>query len=280
MSEEGTTTTESSADTGETGGTESALSWLGEAPSEDVAGYVTNKGWKDPGAVVESYRNLETKFGADRAGRTVVLPADDASDTEKAEFYTRLGRPESPEQYEVAAPEGDDGSFAKWAKEQFFNNGLNATQAKTLTEGYTEFARAAAEKQRESYRMQVEADLTALKSEWGAAYDQKVAGAKNAAKALGLKAEVIDKIEEAAGFGDLMRFMDTVASKIGEDEFVSDGDSTATGQLTPEDARAQLRALQHDKDFTDAWLNKRHPKHEEAVAKKSRLAALAVGQAA
>ena len=71
--------------------------------------YAESKGWKGdtpPDALLSSYKNLEKVWGADKAGRALMLPKD-ANDTAALDaIYDKLGRPADPSGYEITLPEG------------------------------------------------------------------------------------------------------------------------------------------------------------------------------
>ena len=92
--------------------------WYG-GYAEDIRGFVENKGWKDPSDAITGYINLEKYLGADKAGRGLVLPKDDAATDEWGQVYDRLGRPKSPDEYKLPVPDGDTGEFAKMAAGEF-----------------------------------------------------------------------------------------------------------------------------------------------------------------
>ena len=113
--------------------------WVSSLP-ESVRGVVLNKGWKAPEDAITSYANLEKLLGADKAGRGVVLPKDDAGADEWGQFWNRLGRPEAADQYNIPLPDGDDGGFAKQAATWFHEAGLTQRQAEGLAGKWNEFA--------------------------------------------------------------------------------------------------------------------------------------------
>ena len=55
--------------------------WFAGFQNAEAKTFVESKGFKDPESLVTSYANMEKLLGADRAGRTVVLPKD-ANDAE------------------------------------------------------------------------------------------------------------------------------------------------------------------------------------------------------
>ena len=68
--------------------------WTAGLP-EEMKGYVQNKGFKDPSAVVESYRNFEKLMGVPQ-DRMIKLPEKAEDKAAWDSIYNRLGRPEKP----------------------------------------------------------------------------------------------------------------------------------------------------------------------------------------
>ena len=241
-----TTQTTSTASTG--------LEWLTGA-SEEVTTYVQNKGWKAPTDLLTSYQQLEKHMGTP-AERLLRLPDfDKAEKTEMDQFYNKLGRPAEPKGYDLPVPEGMPTDFAEAAKIKMHELGLTAKQARELAAWNNEMGAAATAKQKETYEASVAHQNAELKTEWGAAYDQEMGAAKNAAKALGIKPEQIDALEGSLGFANLMKMMSNIGKRIGEDKFVDGGASSINGALTPAGAKARIQQLQGDKDWTAKYLS-------------------------
>ncbi|RJO61602.1 MAG: hypothetical protein C4542_06065 [Dehalococcoidia bacterium] len=241
----------------------------------DTGAYTKNKGWKAPSDIITSYRNLEKVIGADRAGRTVVLPGKDAKPEELEALYNRLGRPASPDKYSISA-EGDDGGFTEWARGTFHKSGLTDVQAKSLAGEYQAYAKQVSERRAAEMADKMAAEHESLKKEWGAKYEHNVGVAKRAAAAFGVPPEVLDTLQQAIGFAGVMKFMATVGAKMGEDTFEEGGDKGGGfGLLSPAEAKAELDRLMSDKDFKTAWLDKNHPRHAEMMERKARLVQMA-----
>jgi hypothetical protein len=231
-----------------------SIDWLTGAP-EDITGFVQNKGWKTPVDAVTSYKQLEKHMGTP-ADKLLRLPDFDKADpAEIGQFYNKLGRPAEAKGYDIPVPEGADTSFAEAAKAKFHELGLTAKQAKALAEWNNQYATEMGGKQQEAYKQTIAAENDALKREWGSAYDQEIGMAKNAAKALGLSPEKIDKMEASLGFADLMRTMANIGRRIGEDKFVAGDSNGGNGVLTPADAQARIKQLQGDKEWTAKYLS-------------------------
>lgn len=217
--------------------------------NDDLKGYVQNKGFKDPGMALESYRNLEKLLGAPKE-RLLRLPEKDDA-PEWGEVYGRLGRPEKAEDYKIQG----DPDFVKWAQGTFHESGLSAKQAQALTEKYNKYVEGLQTQQQQNYEAKIQQEDAALKKEWGAAFDQNVNLAKSAAKTLGISGEQIDALEKAMGFAGVMKFMHGLGAKVGEDAFVSGGNkSSGFGALTPEAAMNRLTALKNDPTFVSKYI--------------------------
>ena len=228
--------------------------WLSGAP-DDITGFVQNKGWKTPVDAITSYKQLEKHMGTP-ADKLLRLPDFDKADpAEVGQFYNKLGRPADPSGYEIPVPEGVDGSFAEAARVKFHELGLTAKQAKELTEWTNQYGQGVVSQQQETYKETIAAENESLRKEWGSAYDQEIGAAKNAAKALGLSPEKIDKMEQSLGFADLMRTMANIGKRIGEDKFVSGDVTGGNGVLTPAGAQARIKQLQGDKEWTAKYLS-------------------------
>lgn len=238
--------------------------------SEDLRGFVENKGVKEPEQLASMYHNLEKMFGADKADRTVVLPGPDADEASMAEFYNKLGRPETPDAYELPVPEGDSGDMAAWASGVFHEAGLSAKQAAMVAEKWNgRIAELASGQQAEAEQTAAQAEAE-LRREWGAAYDQKMNGMDATAAALGMETEHLLGLRNAMGPAAALRFVDQLASKLGEDMVVN-GES-AEAAHTPAAALSAINAMWADPETNKALMDRGHPQHAEMVAKKSALA--------
>lgn len=231
-----------------------AADWTGGL-SEDTRGYVQNKGWKAPGEVLDSYRNLEKLVGTP-ADQILKLPTKDDDTEGWNKVFSKLGRPEKADDYKFTMPkEGGDENFAKWAKSSFHELGLSQKQGEKLVSKWNEFASGTKQQSDQVHQQKVEQEGIALKSEWGAAYDQNINVARRAVNSLGIDGEVINKLESSMGFAGVMKLMQSLGSKLGEDAFVSGGSRGNGGfnVMTPEAARSRLGALKQDKSFVSRY---------------------------
>jgi len=235
------------AQDGGAGGTGDAP-WYSTLPTEQHA-LIQTKGWKDAGAVVESYTNLEKLLGADRAGRTVTIPTDKSTPEEIAAFHTKLGVPDKAEGYEIKIAEGVDPTFSKMMAAAMKDAGIPKGAGEKLAAVYQQQEAAATT----AFLAQSDADMRALQTEWGADFDAKLETAGRGAAALGLKDRALrDKLERAVGTKTLLTWAHMVGemtSEHGGPRLGSDGSKSATFTLTKESAQAKVEALTKDSEF-------------------------------
>ena len=260
------------------GDAEAAPSILDGFGDPDLRTYAEGKGFDKAGfeGVVKSYSHLEKIMSADKAGRTVLLLGDDPTEEQSNEFFSKLGRPKDAAGYEIAAPEGEDGAFAKWAGDAFFSAGLSRTQAAKITEAWGAYSEGVTQTATDAMNLDSVDAQAELKKDWGAAYEQKVKGVDAAAARLGFTEGQLVGLRNTMGAAATMRFIDGLNTKMGDHNFDS-GESVMSNLKTPEQARLELGELTMSKEFMDAWLDRQHPGHAAAVAKKATLAQMAAG---
>lgn len=252
--------------------------WLSGIEDTTVRAWAEGKRYPSVEQAMKSAYHAEKVVGADRAGRTVMLLGDEPTPEESAAFYNKLGRPEEASAYGFTAPEGADPAFAESAKTKFHELGLSDKQAVELSGWYNEQATGSVEQTEAQYKQQVADDTAGLQKEWGAAYDKNILAAKAAASTFGLDETQVENMEAALGFGGLMRFMNSIGSKLGEDT-LEGNDANVSGVMTPETAKIKMSELTGSKEFMDAWMDRSHPGHAAAVAKKESLSKMIMGQA-
>ena len=231
---------------------------------EDTNAYVSNKGWKEPADLLTSYRNLEKFAGG--AKNLVELPPEGATPEQLDAFYTKLGRPGSPDEYGLQPPQGADPELTNWFKGTAHKLGLTAAQAKALYTEWNSMSGSMQEKLQAQQAQESEKAIGALRQEWGQAFDQQIGAGRRAVAALGLDAARLSAYEEKLGTGEMLKLFATLGSKMGEDSFEGGRSESGFG-VTPAQARQEIADLKMDKQFMDNYL-KGNP---DAVGKMRRL---------
>lgn len=217
---------------------------------EDI-GYIQNKKWAGPEAVVNSYKELE-KFRGVSEDKLLIVPKD-ASDTEAFnKIFTKLGRPEKPEQYgEFKAPEGYeqaiDSERIKWADGIVHKLGLNKAQRDALLNETVKYEGDTFKKYQEAEFSKKEADFSKLKQDWGEAFFEREDLAKRAVRSFLTgseeeKGQMLSKIEEAVGTAQMYRLFSNIGERLGEDKMPKTDGGRPFG-YSREQAMADKQAL-------------------------------------
>lgn len=217
--------------------------------AEDEKGYIANKGFKQPGEVLKAYRELEKTFGAPKE-RLLIKPEKEDDAAAMGEFYNKLGRPGSPNDYELDLPkEGADKDFTDWAKTAFHKHGLTKKQASELAKDYMGFNANRNDQQVKANGERLENEDKALKKEWGAAYEQNKNIAQRAINVFGIDQAKLEKLEGSLGSAETAKLFQKIGERLGEDKFVSSGGRQGVGAMTPDAARAEIARLRSDPTF-------------------------------
>ncbi|MBK9156742.1 MAG: hypothetical protein IPM11_01200 [Micropruina sp.] len=254
--------------------------WFTKLSPEERA-WAESKGWKadtDPLAILQSYQNLEKVFGADKAGRTVVLPKDENDKAALDAIYDKLGRPKDPKDYVIELPQGADTTFADAARGWFHKAGLTSAQAKAVTENYRALELDAMQRLKSTHATEVEG----VQKEWGAQYDHKVEVAKAALKAAALPEAQVKAIESAIGPAAAAKMFEFFGRNYVEAGPPGGDTRSAPGfsNLSPAAAAQKMDQLRLDQNFMARYGNPDPKIRAAAMAEMDALAKIAVNNGA
>ena len=211
--------------------------------SEDAKKFVGNKKYESPEDVVNSYMHLEKHLGVPK-DRLIKLP-ENADDPAYSEVYSKLGRPDTFEGYDLKVDEGMEASSLDWVKDTFFEAGLTKKQAETIFAKYQENTAADMDAHEESFLKEIESEKEQLKETWGAAHDKKLNVAKSVVNQFQFDAATVGALQGALGYSKTMEFLADLGTKIGEAGYVG-GDNVP---MAPAEADAELARLKKDANF-------------------------------
>jgi len=239
--------------------------------SDDLKGYVSTKGFKDPASVVDSYRNLEKLIGVKE--KLLQVPDNLGDEKAMADVWKRLGRPEKPEEYGIRA---ENEKLAKWYTETAHKLGLNRNQAEALFKSFDEYAKVEATEVETQHKAKADQMVNELKTKWGAAYDQNLTVAQSAAKQFGITSEQVAQLESVMGFQPVMELLNNIGAKIGEPDFVGGTGAKGFGTkvLPPAQAKEKINQLMQDTE----WFNRYYNGDVQAKQEFENLNKWAIGQ--
>lgn len=215
---------------------------------EENKAYISQKGFKTPEALAESYKSLEAKLSSRVPDeRMLVLPEKVEGDALRP-IFERLGAPKEPKGYELPRDEKSDPKVADWLESTFHKGGLTKTQAGVIMNAYSERLQSEVAAGTEARRVAlIQADAR-LQGEWGAEYEKNVNIAKQGAKILGIDPKTLDVLEALQGREVLFKNLQKIGVAVGESNFI-DGKTNVPTPLTPEQAQAEINTLMKDQKF-------------------------------
>lgn len=258
-------------------GAPAAFDWKTSGLDDGGLALVTERGWKGPGDVLQSYRNLEKLTGVPPE-RMVKLPGPKDDPKAWDEVYTKLGRPETADKYVIPVPEGDKGEFAGVAKDWFHKAGVTQSQATKLAEHWNGYMSEQQKAQQTQVEQRNATDIVQLKQAWGTDYDAKASLADRAAETFGMTETHLAALKQTMGPKAAMEFLHNIGSKVAvEDKAVPgmDGKSGAGFAMTPEMAQAKIAELKRDKTQAQLFNSPDPRQRQEARAEMDRLVKIA-----
>lgn len=225
--------------------------------------------------VLPMYRSAEQKLGVP-ADQVLRLPGKDAKPEDWRSVWQKLGAPEKPEGYDFGEQLKDD-KIATSFRAKAHELGVPAPMAKAITEWFTGESGALREAQEAAFDQQADADIAALKTEWGNDYDKNLDLAKRVRKAMGVTEEEAVALERAIGLKRAAQVFSKFGGALGEHRFSGGQEGgQGFGGMSPEAARARIADLRKDSE----WMAKYTAGDAEKKAEFTRLNQIAYPVAA
>lgn len=235
-------------------GGEGGQPWFAGIQDEGLRGYVQTKGFKDPAALAESYRNLEKLQGVPQ-DRLLKLP-EKPDDPAWNDVFGRLGKPADPKGYELKF-EGDP-SFAERFAGVFHEANLTKAQAAKLNEAWNGYVNELIQQDEQARKERDAAEMQELRQKWGQQFDANAELGRRAGREFGLSEQEFAAISSALGSGKTLELFQRIGSKLGEAAPFNPQGGNGGGSgfgITPEAAKARIQALTADKEWAARYLN-------------------------
>jgi len=241
-----------------------------DTPTQSWKDSISEEYRKDPNiekfteadALAKSYINAVRMIGQDK----IAIPTKNSTQEVWDEAYAKLGRPESPDKYNLKI-ESDvvnmDENAIKSFAEQSHKLGLNTQQAEGILDFYKNNMEGTAQQSKidtETAQAQSEQEL---RQEWGRDFDAKVQQAGALAKA-NIDSEVLDMtLSNGIRLGDhpqIIKGFAKIASLMSEDKMVTTESESVN---TVADIESEISAITNDTN--SPYWNKSHPDHDKMV---------------
>lgn len=250
-----------------------------ETLPEDIRGEAVFRDIKDLAGLARSYHSAAKMIGG-RPQDLIKVPGPDDAEGH-AVVWEKLGRPADAKGYELPDPKLPEGVAVDTALRDGFAGkahelGLTKKQAGALYDWWNTSMGGMATARTQAMTQANEAAVQGLAQEWGAAKDERLADAKAAVQHYGGEdvLTTLETVRTADGvlLGNLPQLAKVFANlgkQLREDGLVGRGGGDAA--MSPAEAQQEINALNADKQFMAAYVNKHAPGHADAVAKMTRL---------
>lgn len=210
----------------------------------EVKTWLSAKKYPDAEHALKAHWGLERMMGADKAGRTVMLPKDENDADGWKSLSQRLGVPEKPEDYKLPIPQGADDGFAKTASAWFHEAGVPPRMANFVANKWNEYIAGEVQKGEAADKAESEKQMTALRQEWGHEFDAKAElgrrGFAEFAKQFGLDDKAaLDRAESVLGSANLVKFFAGIGSLNAESQFAGGG-APGNFRMSVNDAQREI----------------------------------------
>jgi hypothetical protein len=245
--------------------------------SADLKTHPSIQRYADPEALAGAYVNLEKRIGIP-AERQLILPENAEDKDAMAAIWRKLGAPEKPEDYKFTLADGSNDTdkamadrFAAYAHEHNVPKSIADAVVQFWEERTAETLTAQAAMAAEARA----AGETALRKEWGAAFDQK--GQEIGRLLLKLGGADVAKALEGEGLANhpqLAMVLGKALDLIAEPDRMTGAAGEGARQdraLTPVQARAKVREL----DNHPALRDRKHVEHARVLADRTKYARMA-----
>lgn len=223
--------------------------WVEAITDTDLKGYVQNKGFKDPGALADSYRNLEKMVGVPKE-RLLKLP-EKGDDPEWGNVWHRLGRPEKADEYQL---QGDEALIKRFG-EVFHGANLTRTQANAINEAWNGYVSELVATEEAEFQARDRKELEELKTRWGGDFDKHAEFGRRAGQEFGLNEADFKAVSDALGPGKTLELFHKIGSKLGEAKPFDAAGGQSFTSMTKEQAQQKINQLMQDRDWTSRYLN-------------------------
>lgn len=250
---------------------EAPPSWRDEVP-EDYREEKTLSKYQTVGDLAKGHVHLSRMMG-----NSVKIPGEDATDEERNDFYTKLGRPETADKYEYERPDMPEGMAYDESSETAFkqlahDQGLTQKQVGSILDFYNKFALDSQIDQKLHMDEAYFKGEAALQKEWGMkGYDRNVSIAQRAMKEFGgPELEKLLSEDPRGSHPALIKAFYKMGLKSQEARPLDAEHDSSFLDVTSAKTEIENFNKPSHKMYKAYW-NKDDPKHAEAVAYRDRL---------
>lgn len=242
--------------------------------SEKVFESIKGKDWSEAGPLLaKNYVHAQRLVGTEK----LALLTDKSTPEETNEFYTKLGRPAKPTEYQYKLPEGltaenlDPARLDSW-KNKMHELGLTSRQANELMSNYLAEENLGRQGSVKSAELQQDQWVLQIKQEYGDKFDENMNYARLALRDFG-NPKLMEALE-SSGFGshpEVVKTFANIGRALADDKARTGNGSGGNPLASPEAAQAALNAFNRDESKQKALFDDRAINHADVVKERAAL---------
>jgi hypothetical protein len=238
--------------------------WYDGKADQETVGYMQARGLHDKPAddvalaAIQAHREAERLLGVPK-DQLVRLPAANDEAAQRA-FWQKFGMPAEAKDYDFPSLKDKDGKVTDAALDQAvrttaFQLNLPKDAASRFVEAMMKTQTTAAKDAEAALATKLDEGRAELQKNWGANFAAHKIVAQEGAKKLGLDPEIINSLEQTAGYAKTMEALRRVGAASAEDTFVRGNKDVNDGVMTAEQASEKLAQLKADEVWRQRYLN-------------------------
>lgn len=242
--------------------------WAPELKDPDLSNWIAKRGerWAGIEDMVRSHKDLESLRGVPENQLIKLAPTEDREAWHgPGGIYSKLGRPDNPDQYNLPKIEETKELFdiTKSFRAASFEEGLSGGAVERIGAKVFGAMFEFQEAYNTDIKQQMEQGVESLRREWGQEYEAKFAVAQKGAEAVGFDTQseqglntlaVIQQRVEGGARG-FLHHMHQIGQRLGEHQAGEHGDGQSGPTfMTPDRALQEIERLKADPEFTNKYL--------------------------
>lgn len=240
-----------------------------------VKPFVTKDGKLNYAEVIKSHVNAQKAIGK----KGIIPPTEHSPKEEWDAYFEKVGFVSNPEEYQIGEkPEDLDipEEFYSSLKDTLHKHRVPLDAAKEIKSFFEEQTKKGLTEAQQKYESQINENIEALKKDFGAAFNEKIAVAKDYLEELAGDEEDLRGAFNDPAVGSnpaVVKLLVKAATKYyGEDKI--SGTGTSTGTVSPDDAQEQINEIMANPAYWDSA----HPQYKDLQNKADRLYRLKNGK--
>lgn len=231
---------------------------------EEILGAPCLTSIKDVNGLVKNYVNAQKMVGADK----IIIPNEHSTDADKENFWKKLGKPGSLEEFKINLPEETkvEKEFYDEFKKFSFENNILPNQANEMVKFMEQYEHNMSEKFIAEAKETQEANINGLKQEWGDSFDGKINIVNTVIKEFADE-DIMNHLKNTGLVNDtkLAKFLASIGEVIYSEKKL-DTPAPSSGH-SKESAMQEYQSLKQ----SDAYWNKGHVDHAHTIKKIEKL---------